>query len=60
MQPPVNFQGFSSIPGVPGELMNSIVQSVLQAHGQLMYLGGGVGEGGWLQQRSDSSETYKC
>ncbi|XP_076455384.1 uncharacterized protein LOC143289980 isoform X2 [Babylonia areolata] len=31
--PGFNFQGFSSIPGVPADLMNTIVQSVLQAHG---------------------------
>ncbi|KAK7094656.1 hypothetical protein V1264_006179 [Littorina saxatilis] len=30
---PINFQGFPGIPGISGDLMNSIVQSVLQAHG---------------------------
>ncbi|PVD22317.1 hypothetical protein C0Q70_18126 [Pomacea canaliculata] len=31
--PNVNVQGLSSIPGLTGEMVNSIVQSVLQAHG---------------------------
>lgn len=36
--PNVNVQGLSSIPGLTGEMVNSIVQSVLQAHGEIVLI----------------------